>query len=217
MTFRAALLLVPVALWAQSTTVVDNPIIKIINAVDRPHTPTPLHKHDFDRVMIYLDNGDQDITIAGNVEHHHWKAGDVVWSPVGPEHVSENVGPADLRIVEIEIKKPAPATPPKRNPQLDPVAADRSHNTLLFENEHVRVFRNTLPVDGREKWHEHVGAGRVVVLLTPVAARVETATGDQSPMNGAPGDALWREGPVAKHRGVNIGARPSEMILVEVK
>ncbi|HTP33253.1 MAG TPA: hypothetical protein VMJ75_13835 [Candidatus Acidoferrales bacterium] len=216
MTFRAGFLLLPAALWAQSTTVVDNPTVRIISAIDRPHAPTPLHKHDSNRVMIYLDGGDQDITIEGRVEHHHWKAGEVVWSPAGPAHVSENVGSANLRIVEIEIKKPAPEAQPKRDPKLDPLAVDRAHNTLVFENEQVRVFRNKLPAGAREKWHEHVGAGRAVVLLTALAARVEEAKGEMSPMSGAPGDAFWREGGV-KHRGSNIGVRESEMILVEVK
>ena len=213
---RAAWLFLPIALYAQSTTVVDNSTVRIINAVDRPHAPTPLHKHDFSRVMVYLDAGDQDITADGHVEHHHWKAGEVIWSPVGPSHVSENVGSANLRIVEIEIKKPAPASPPKRNPKLDPLAVDRARNTLLFENDQVRVFLNKLPAGSREKWHEHAGAGRAVVLLAPLSARVEEANGDVSPMNGAAGDAFWREGAV-KHRGSNIGSRPSEMVIVEVK
>src|SRR6185369_8431367 len=81
---------------AQTTPVVDNATVRILNAVDKPHVPTALHKHDFNRVMIYLDDGDQDITIDGKVEHHHWKAGEVGWSPTGPMHVSENVGPKDL-------------------------------------------------------------------------------------------------------------------------
>jgi quercetin dioxygenase-like cupin family protein len=213
---RAALLLVPVSLLAQSTTVVDNPTVRILKAVDLPHQPTPLHKHDYNRVMVYLDGGDQDITIDGKVEHHHWKAGEVVWSPGGPMHVSENVGGANLRILEIEVKKPAPAGGVKRDPKFDPVAIDRAHNTLLFENDQVRVFRSSLAPGSREKMHEHVGAGRAVVMLTPVAARVEAANGEAQPMNGAAGDALWREGAV-KHRGMNIGSRPAEMVIVEVK
>ena len=213
---RAALLLLPAALYAQSTTVVDNNVVRILNAVDRPHAPTPLHKHDFNRVMVYLDGGDQDITIEGKTEHHHWKAGEVVWSPAGPMHVSENVGAANLRIVEIEIKKPAPAAAAKRNPKLDPLAADRGRNTLIFENDQVRVFRNKLAAGAHEKWHEHAGAGRAVVLLTPISARVEAANGEVSPMNGAPGDAFWREGAI-KHRGTNLGSRECEMVIVEVK
>ncbi|HJZ99134.1 MAG TPA: hypothetical protein VKE70_21640 [Candidatus Solibacter sp.] len=214
---RWLLPLVALPLAAQTTTAVENSTVRILNAIDRPHQPTPLHKHDYNRVMVYLDDGDQDITTDGKVEHHHWKAGEVVWSVGGPMHVSENVGSKDLRIIEIEIRKPAPAAPPKRNPRLDPMAADRTHNTLLFENAQVRVFRNKLAVGAAEKWHEHVGAGRAVVLLTPVAARVEQGNGEASPMNGGVGDALWRDGAVAKHRGTNIGHKPTEMIIIEVK
>src|SRR5215472_4228744 len=175
-----ALLALPLA--AQSVAVVDNPIVRIISAVDVPHKLSALHKHDPNRVMVYLDDGDQDITMGGKVEHHHWKAGEVVWSVGGPMHVSENVGSANLRIIEIEIKKLAPAAPAKRDPKLDPVAIDRAHNTLVFENEQVRVFKSKLAPGEREKWHEHTGAGRAVVLLTPASARVEAASGETSPM-----------------------------------
>src|SRR5215472_6922123 len=106
MSFRTAFLLLPAAIFAQSPAIVDNAAVRILNALDAPHKPTPLHQHDFNRVMVYLDTGDQDITIDGKVEHHHWKAGDVVWSPVGPMHISENVGAANLRIIEIELKRP---------------------------------------------------------------------------------------------------------------
>jgi hypothetical protein len=166
--------------------------------------------------MIYLDDGDQDITIDGKTEHHHYKAGEVAWSPSGPLHVSENVGAKDLRIIEIEVRKPG-GTAPKRNPKLDPLAADRAHNTLLFENDQVRVFRNKLPAGGREKWHEPAVAGRAVVMLTPVSSRLESANGDASPVNGSLGDVTWTDGPVKQHRGTNLGSRESEMVIVEVK
>src|SRR3981189_291260 len=108
-------------LYAQSTTTLENATVNVMTAVDHPHQKTALHKHDFNRVMIYLTAGDLDVTTEdGHTDHQHWKAGDVAWSPAGALHVSENVGTAELRIVEIEIKKPAPATGPKRNPKLDP-------------------------------------------------------------------------------------------------
>jgi hypothetical protein len=214
---RAICFLLPLCLAAQTTVSIDNDRVRILTAVDRPHQPTALHKHDFNRVMIYLDDGLQDISVPGAaVEHHQWKAGEVVWSPGGPLHVSENVGSSDLHIVEIEIKKPAPATPPARNRNLDPIAIDPSHNKLIFENEQVRVFRSTREAGGREKWHEHVGAGRAVVLLSPLAARIEPASGQASPMSGARGDSFWTGGYI-KHRASNIGSRPSEIIVVEVK
>src|SRR5215831_20608329 len=111
------------ALWAsglfgQTVTLVDNPTVRVLSAFDRPHQKTALHKHDYNRVMIYLTAGDLDVTAEdGKVEHQHWKTGDVAWSVGGPLHVSENVGTADLRIIEVEIKKPAPPMAPVRNPK----------------------------------------------------------------------------------------------------
>ncbi len=120
--------------------------------------------------MIYLDSGDQDISHPGAAtEHLHWKAGDVVWSPAGGMHIAETVSDGTLRIVEIEIKQPAPATEPKRARNLDPLAIDPGHNKLIFENPQVRVFRSTRNSGDREKWHEHVGAGRAVVLLSDLS------------------------------------------------
>ena len=144
------------------------------------------------------------------------EGGRVVWSPGGPQHVSENVGSADLHIVEIEIKQPAPAAPPARKRNLDPLVIDPSHNKLIFENDQVRVFHSTREAGGREKWHEHAGAGRAVVLLTPLAARLESANGQASPMSGARGDSFWTGGYI-KHRASNIGSRPSDIVVVEVK
>ena len=214
---RALVFLLPLVLAAQTKVSIDNARVRILTAVDRPHQPTPLHKHEANRVMIYLDDGSQDISIPGApVEHHQWKSGDVVWSPGGPEHVSENVGAADLHIVEIEIKQPAPAAPPARKKDLDPLAIDPSHNKLIFENAQVRVFRSTREPGGREKWHEHAGAGRAVVLLAPLAARVEAANGQTSPMSGGRGDAFWTDGYI-KHRTSNIGTTAADLIVIEVK
>jgi len=209
--------LLPLGLAAQSATIVDNARVRILSASDAPHRRTELHKHDLNRVMIYLDTADQDISRPdGPTEHLHWKAGDVAWNPAGGLHISENVGAATLRIIEIEIKQPAPAAPSKRSPKLDPLAIDSSHNKLIFENPQVRVFRSTRDSGDREKWHEHAGAGRAVVLLAPLSARMETPDGRFTTMNGGPGDAFWSDGYI-KHRGLNIGSAPAEMIIVEVK
>ena len=137
--------LLPIALFAQSKTLEDNARIKIISALDKPHAPTALHKHDFNRVMIYLDSADQDIQHPGEAtEHQHWKAGDVAWSPAGGMHISENMSNNNLRIVEIEIKQPAPAAP-KRKKGLDPLEIDScAQQTHLRESASAR-----LPLDAR--------------------------------------------------------------------
>jgi uncharacterized RmlC-like cupin family protein len=209
--------LLPIGLSAQTTVAVDNPRVRILSAMELPHQRTALHKHDFNRVMIYLDTADQDLSYPdAATQHFHWKAGDVAWSPAGGMHVSENLGPGNMRVIEVELKQPGPPAPPTRARNLDPLVIDPNHNKLIFENPQVRVFRSTRDSGDREKWHEHAGAGRAAVLLSDLSARLESANGKFSSMNGAPGDAFWTDGYI-KHRASNIGTRASELIIVEVK
>ncbi|MDE3164271.1 MAG: hypothetical protein KGN36_00550 [Acidobacteriota bacterium] len=216
MRFLLTLVVLVPSVAAQSRTILDNPTVRVMDAIDQSRQKGALHKHDHPRVMIYLTGGDLDITTEdGRTEHQHWKAGDVAWSPAGGMHTSENVGDAAMRIIEVEIKSPAPAAGAKRDPALDPVGIDRRRNQLLFENAQVRVFRSRLEVDGREKWHEHTSA-RLAVLLTPISARVEYPKKQPAPMNGGPGDVFWSPEPI-RHRTTNLGARPAEIVVVEVK
>jgi hypothetical protein len=121
-----------------------------------------------------------------------------------------------LRIIEIEVRKAAGGVV-KRDPGLDPIAIDPKHNKLIFENAQVRVFRSSLEVDGKEKWHEHAGAGRAAVLLSPLAARVDFKGKNQStPMNGGAGDVFWSNGTI-RHRASNLGTKAAEIVVVEVK
>jgi len=127
-------------LYAQTKTVVENATVRVLDAVDRPHQKTALHKHDFNRVMIYLTPGDLDVTTEdGHTDHQHWKAGDVAWSAAGPLHVSENVGTADLRIIEIEVRKPAPGATPQRNPKLTQWRSILAQQARLRESASARL------------------------------------------------------------------------------
>jgi beta-lactamase class A len=200
-----------------SNTKAENDQIRALLGIDRPHRRGPLHRHAVNRVMIYLTPGDLDVAWQdGHTDHQHWKANDVAWSPAGGMHTSENVGEQELQIVEIELKQPAPGTPPVRDAQLDPVAIDPAHNKLLFENPQVRVFLSTREAGGQEMWHEHAGAGRAVVLLTDFEAQIESGDGTTSPLSGARGDVFWTGGAI-KHRAKVGGSQNAEMIVVEVK
>ena len=195
---------------------IDNDVVRILKVVDTPHQKSALHRHEYNRVMVYLDAGDmQIINEDGHKENQHWKAGQVAWSQAGGRHTSENVGSSPLRIVEIELKKPAPAAPPVRKRELDPLAIDPKHNHLEFENSQVRVFRSWREPGAAEPMHEHVGAGRATVLLTDLDASVKLADGTTSDLRGSTGDVFW-SGPVT-HSTTNRGSRKSEVIVVEVK
>ncbi len=195
---------------------IDNDAVRILKVVDTPHQKSALHRHELNRVMIYLNAGEMEIVYEdGHKEKQHWKAGQVAWSQAGGRHTSENVGSSPLRIVEIELKKPAPAAPPVRRCELDPLAIDPKHYRLLFENSQVRVFRSWLEPGAAEPMHEHAGAGRATVLLTDLDATVKLADGATSDLRGSAGDVFW-SGPVT-HATTNRGSKKSEVIVVEVK
>jgi beta-alanine degradation protein BauB len=217
MRFLTVALLGSVVLCAADDRVkVDNDAVRILKVVDMPHNKSALHRHEVHRVMIYLDPGDITLTYEdGHKDEQHWKAGQVAWSPAGGRHTSENVGSASVGIIEIELKKSAPPAPPVRKAPLDPVAIDPKHNVLLFENDQVRVFRSWREAGGTERMHEHPGAGRAVVLLTDLNARVKLADGTSSEQHLPAGDVLW-SGPVT-HAATNLAPKRFEMVVVEVK
>ena len=217
MRFPALLLLASLCAFAADDRVkVDNEWVRILKVTDKPHNKGPLHKHDSNRVMIYLDAGDIELTYQdGRKDKQHWKANQVAWSPGGPLHTSENVGSNPIRIVEIEIKKPGPAKPATRNPKLDPVALDPKHNVVLFENDQVRVFKTSVEPGATEKMHEHPAPGRVAVLLTDLDAVITNQDGSAVTQRGAAGDVMW-SGP-SIHAGKNVGSKTFEVILVELK
>ncbi len=200
------------AFAADDRVKIENDSVRVLNVVDDPHHPSALHRHELNRVMIYLTAGDLTVRYQdGKVEEQHWKPGQVAWSAAGGLHVSENVGSTPLRIIEVELKKPA-SSAPKRNPKLDPLAIDPQHNVLLFENSQVRVFRSWREPGATEKMHEHVGMGRVGVFLTDAHGTVKSSDGSTSPLNVAAGDVSW-SGPVT-HATKNLGPGKLEMIVV---
>lgn len=206
-----------VALADDNPVKVDNEFVKILKVVSKPGAKSKPHIHPTNRVMVYLDRGAIDIGYEdGKVEHQKWKPEQAAWSPTGPIHTSHNVGGTAIRVVEIELKQPAPATPPKRDPKLDPVAIDPKHNVLLFENDQVRVFRSWREAGKSEIMHEHTGRGRVVVLLTDISANVKLIDGTTSEMKMPAGEVRWSQGPTT-HAGTNTGSKRFDMILVEVK
>ncbi len=194
---------------------VDNEFAHATQATQLPHVKGAIHRHEGNRVMIYLDAADIDVTTEdGRVDHQHWKPGDVAWAPAGVRHSSENVGAQPARVVEVELRRPAPVGPRTVSPKLDPIVLDPAHNQLLLENAQVRVFRSRLESGATELMHEHAGAGRLVVLLTPIEGTVKSADGS-TPLRAAEGDVLW-SGPVT-HATTNTGTSRAEMIVVEVK
>lgn len=182
---------------ATITPRLDTPEARVIVATLQPRTPSIARNgHATNRVLIYLDDGvmtraegDQKATI----EFHR---GDVRWRPASGAYIAENISDHPIRILEIDLKGP-PAGPLPAT-KLDPVAVDKAHYQVAFENEFVRVLRVHFGPHEKGGTHEHI-LNRVVLYLNDQT----NAKADDVRMAGA-----------ATHAEENAAATPADRIAV---
>jgi quercetin dioxygenase-like cupin family protein len=190
----------------------DTPEVKVIEAINPPGQRSALHKHEVNRVMIYLDDGHMELTTPdGKIEQVRWNAGDVRWSPAGGPHISENAGNTTYRIVEVELKNGPGAVPENA---LDPVRVDPDRYKVEFENPQVRVLRVRYGPKETGVLHQHI-LNRVTVLLSDENMRVATPDGKVTLVRGAEGETAL--GGPAKHQEQNLSLLPFEVVVVELK
>jgi quercetin dioxygenase-like cupin family protein len=209
---RILMLLFPLTLLAQRPVPVDNEWARVIVATTAPGPKGGMHKHDMNRVMIYLDKGAQTIEYEGGASKIiAAKAGEVKWDPKNGMHTSMNSGGTTFRIVEIELKKDGgPVTWPKA----DPTKVAPKIYTVELENEHVRVLRVKVGPHQKIAEHEHA-VHRVIVPLTEVDMAITAADGTTKSLKGKSGDAIFSQ--PGRHREENMLDKPVELILVEFK
>ncbi|MBI3679387.1 MAG: hypothetical protein HY235_03210 [Acidobacteria bacterium] len=191
----------------------DTDQVKVLLVTNAPGQKSQLHKHDVNRVMIYLDAGQMRLAYQdGGVKDLKWKAGEMRWDPAGGLHTSENTGRNSYRIVEVELNKPKGS--PAAYPVLDPVKVDPKHYKVELENDQVRVVRARFPPNEGAPLHEHA-LPRVVVYLTDYRLRSTAADGTVSEPSGKAGGVAM-PGP-GKHSEVNLNAQPFEVLVIELK
>jgi quercetin dioxygenase-like cupin family protein len=194
---------------------IDNDQARILVVSSPPDVKSPLHKHDMNRVMIYLDAGKMTLTDPnGKVEALNFKAGEVLWSPAGGLHTSLNVSSHAVRIVEVELKsKPGRASTVKQS-ALDPIKVDPKRYKVELENDQVRVFRARYEPHDQGVTHEHT-LNRLVTFLTDGNMKVTTPDGQSKILKTAAGDVTW--GGPAKHIEENLSDQTFEVVVVEFK
>src|SRR5258708_13419165 len=86
---------------------IDNDVVRILKVVDTPHQKSALHRHEYNRVMVYLDAGDmQIINEDGHKENQHWKAGQVAWSQACGRHTQRTGGPSPAPLLHLSSIHP---------------------------------------------------------------------------------------------------------------
>jgi hypothetical protein len=192
----------------------DNEFVRVALLTDQPRSKTPLHQHQFNRVMIYLDPTELVLRYQGaETDHQHWQKGQVAWSPGGRLHTGENLIDHTARTVEVELKKP-PSGKPFVTTARDPVKVNSKNVKVEFENEYVRVLRCRYAANVREPMHEHTNERRLTIPLEDVTLKVTTQGAEDRTITLAAGHPSWSTGPVIHAAQAN---RAVELIVVELK
>ena len=197
-----------------SGTLFENDQVRVIRALEKPRVKGKFHAHAQNRVLIYLQPGEQRFEYQDGrpPEVFHWQAGEVKWSPANGMHSPEVISNDAFNIVEIELKRPGTGTTITSN--LDPVKIDPKHYKLEFENPQVRVLRVKIEAHGTAPMHEH-SLNRVTVFLTDQEFRVTDSHGEIKIMKHKAGDAVW--GTPTTHTEENLSNDPFEVVVVELK
>ena len=197
-----------------SGTLFENDQVRVIRALEKPHLKGKFHSHAQNRVMIYLQPGQQRFEYQDGrpSEVFHWHAGEVKWSPASGMHSPEVISNDAFNIIEIELK--TPGTGKTITSKLDPLKVDPKHYKLEFENPQVRVLRVKIEAHGTAPMHEH-SLNRVTVFLTDQEFRVKDSHGEIKIMKHKAGDAVW--GTPTTHTEENLSNNPFEVLAIELK
>lgn len=199
---------------ADPKVLLENDQVRVIEVVDQPHTKSATHEHKYNRVMIYLQPGAQEINNDKTGQSLlKWRAGDVKWSPASGAHTSEVKSNAPVTMIEVEVKKEGDPVKKVTTP-IDPLKVAPNTYRLEFENSQVRVVRVKFPPKGGAPLHEHQ-LNRVVVYLTDQKARITPEGGTPEVAQHKAGEASW--GGPAKHKEENLNDTPFEALVVELK
>jgi uncharacterized RmlC-like cupin family protein len=197
-----------------SATLFENGQVKVLRALEKAHVKGKFHEHKMNRVMIYLQSGQQrfEYQDGRKPKIFNWKAGQVVWSPPGGMHSPEVLSNDPFNIIEVELL--APGGGKTVTSQLDPVKLDPKHYKVEFENAQVRVLRVRIEGHGVTPMHKHA-LNRVTVYLTDQDFRTKDAQGKINLVKHKAGDAVW--GTPITHTEENLSSEPFEALAVELK
>ena len=95
----------------------------------------------------------------------------------------------------------------------DPTVVDAKHYKVTFENEQVRILKITYGPKEKSIMHEHPNA--VAVFLSDGQIKFELPDGKSQDATVKAGQSMFT--PAGKHLPENVGDKPFEVVLVELK
>lgn len=186
----------------------ENEHVRVLRISYKPKEKSVMHEHPAN-VVVFLGSSQTKFTLAdGSATETSPKAGEVAFGEA-VKHLPENIGSTTVEAVLVELK----GKPPMTSATVDPVKVDPSHHKVEFENDRVRVLRINFKPHDMTKEHDHPNG--VAIFLTDVKAKFALGGGKTREGANKRGEAIWAA--AESHAVENLGNKPAEVILVELK
>jgi hypothetical protein len=93
----------------QRTPQLENDSVKVWKTLILPRQPLQMHRHENGRVIVALKGGTiRIVPQSGTARVLTWETGKAYWlppDPAGELHGDENVGPGDIEVMVVEMKR----------------------------------------------------------------------------------------------------------------
>lgn len=192
---------------AHHQVVFENDQVRVIRWAIPVGDKTLNHSHPNNLSVVLTDYNARVTMPDGKTTDVYLEAGSATWRGAGA-HMVENLGKIPMTGIIIEPKKPASARPTGSG---DPVVVDPQHQKVQFENDQIRVIRERQ--SGSFPMHGH--PDNVQITLTDMNTSLTTGDGKTETVIRKAGEARWRT--ATQHSGKNLGGKPFEQIVVEMK
>jgi hypothetical protein len=192
----------------QAKVVFENDRVRVLHFTESGHSKLPMHSHPA-YVTVGFTNDHSKYTFPdGKTSEDRPKAGSVTYSKA-LSHAYENLAGTASESVMVELKKPVGG--PK--PALDAVKVDPKHYKVVLENDQVRVLRAKYGPHEKSVMHEHPAS--VAVFMSDSHVKFNLADGTSQEVVSKAHDATWSD--AGKHLPENLGDKPLEVIVIELK
>lgn len=186
----------------------ENDQVRVLRIKYNPKEKSVMHEHPAN-VVVFLSGSQTKFTLAdGSTTEASPKPGEVGFGEA-VKHLPENIGNTPVDAVLVELKSKAAMTAAT----LDPVKIDPEHHKVEIDNDRVRVLRINFKAHDKTKEHDHPNG--VAIFLTDVKAKFALADGKTREGSNKRGEAIWAA--AERHAVENLGSKPAEVILVELK
>ena len=189
----------------------DNAQVRVLRFTEPPGSKLAMHSHPAYVTVALTSDVSRYTFPGGKSSEEKTTAGQAGFSePV--THASVNIGdtPSDAFMVELKTKPAGTVlTGAGDMVKLNPDACK-----VEVDNEYVRVTRVNLPPHGKLAMHSHVSPN-VVIYLTGGPGRTTTADGKSEEATIPPGTVRFNQ--PAEHSNENLGDKPIEAVVIELK